>query len=144
METEYVVEPPRRVPVLARLTPARGAAIVLWLGVVLFVMSVAAGLLQSIGRGPFGFFDESSDVSLVDRFQVFVQTALANIAFSGLVFAVGVGLHVWATRPVAPVAPAAPAEPEALPELEQSPVVLPAREPSPIPLVPADDDFWRR
>lgn len=144
MEPEYVVEPPRRAPVLSRLTAERGAAIVLWLGAALIVVSIVAGVLQAFRSGPFGFFGDTQDISALDRFQVFVQTALANIAFSALVLAAGVALHLWATRPAPPPVASPPPEPEHLPELERSPVVMPPREPSPIPLVPADDDFWRR
>jgi hypothetical protein len=124
------------------LTPERGAAIVLWLGLGLMVLSVVGGLLMAFRNGPYSYFPSDADLSLLDRFQVFVQSSLTPVAWSGVVLGIGVGLHIWVRRPVAAPAPVV----EALPELEAAPVQLP---PSPTGVVriqptPADDDFWRR
>jgi hypothetical protein len=124
------------------LTPERGAAIVLWLGLGLMVMSVVSGLLAAFRNGPISYFSSDTDSNLLDRFQVFVQASITPLAWSAVVLAIGIGLHIWVRRPVAAPAPAV----EALPELDAAPVQLP---PPPTGVVriqptPADDDFWRR
>lgn len=125
------------------LTPERGAAIVLWLGVVLVVLSLVGGLLMTFrSSSVISYFPPDADLSLLDRLQVFVQSSLTPVAWSGVVLGIGVGLHIWVRRPVAAPAPVV----EALPELDAAPVQLP---PPPTGVVriqptPADDDFWRR
>ena len=132
------------------LTPERGAAIVLWLGVVLVVVSIVGGLLTTFrSSSVISYFPPDADMSLLDRLQVFVQSALTPVAWSSMVLGIGVGLHIWVRRPVA----AAPAVP--LPDLEPAPVQLPppgtgavskGDVPGVVRLAPsaADDDFWRR
>ena len=124
------------------LTPERGAAIVLWLGVVLLAVSLIGGVVLSFRNGPYSYFPSDADLSLLDRLQVFVQASLTQVAWSAMVLAIGIGLHIWVRRPVAAPAPVV----EALPELDAAPVQLP---PPPTGVVriqptPADDDFWRR
>lgn len=132
------------------LTPERGAAIVLWLGVVLVALSIVGGLLTTFrSNSVISYFPPDADMSLLDRLQLFVQSALAQVAWSSVVLGIGVGLHIWVRRPVA-AAPAAP-----LPDLEPAPVQLPppgtgavskGDAPGVIRIAPSatDDDFWRR
>ena len=126
------------------LTPERGAATVLWLGVVLVVMSVVGGLLATFRTSSvISYFPPDAEMSVVDRFQLFVQSSLAQVAWSAVVLGIGVGLHIWVRRPVA----GSPAAPAPLPEIDESPVQLPPAGSGALtvaPLPPADDDFWRR
>lgn len=132
------------------LTPERGAAIVLWLGVVLVALSIVGGLLTTFrSNSVISYFPPDADMSLLDRLQLFVQSALTPVAWSSMVLGIGVGLHIWVRRPVA----APPAVP--LPDLEPAPVQLPppgtgavskGDAPGVIRIAPSatDDDFWRR
>lgn len=127
------------------LTPERGAAIVLWLGVVLVTISVIGGLLNTFRSGPLSFAPTGVDLGLLDRLQMFVQSSLIQIAWSALVLALGIALHIWVRRPVAVAQPVA-ATPE-LPEVDESPVQLPPPGTGAISIAPvpaADDEFWRR
>ena len=126
------------------LTPERGAAIVLWLGVVLVVLSIVGGLLTTFrSNSVISYFPPDADMSLLDRLQLFAQSSLTQVAWSAVVLGIGVGLHIWVRRPVAGTAVvAAP-----LPEIDESPVQLPPAGSGALsiaPLPPADDDFWRR
>ncbi|MEN9643433.1 MAG: hypothetical protein RL238_102 [Actinomycetota bacterium] len=126
------------------LTPERGAAIVLWLGVVLVVISVVGGLLNTFRNSSFSYVPTGVDVGLLDRVQIFVQSSITQVAWSALVLALGIALHIWVRRPAAVMA-TAPAP--TLPEIDESPVALPQPGTGAISITPvpaADDDFWRR
>lgn len=124
------------------LTPERGAAIVLWLGVVLVALSLVGGVLLTFRSGPYSYFPTDGELSWLDRLQVFVQASLTQLAWSSIVLAIGIGLHIWVRRPVAASGPAV----ETLPELDAAPVQLPPPATGVVRIqpTPADDDFWRR